>query len=74
MVLENYRSGNSVFTTIKSSDQIINLIEDTAVVSMKLELQGKYFDELISSPFRYIRVWKSFHDVLKVIAVCGVEI
>lgn len=74
MVLENYRNGNSAFTTILASDQIINLIEDTAIVSINLELKGKYFDEIVSSQFRYIRVWKLFNNTWKVIAVCGVAL
>jgi hypothetical protein len=74
MVLENYRSGNSAFTNISASDQLINLIEDTAVVSVNLELKGKYHDQVISSEFRYIRVWKLFNNGWKVIAVSGVPV
>ena len=74
MVLDNYRSGNSAFSTIKSSDEIINLISDTAVVSVNLELTGIYHDQLISSQFRYIRVWKLFNEKWKVIAVSGVPV
>ncbi|HWY37564.1 MAG TPA: nuclear transport factor 2 family protein [Bacteroidia bacterium] len=74
MVIENYRSGNSAFSTIVSSDQVINLIDDAAVVSMNLELKGKYHEQLISSEFRYIRVWKLFNGNWKVIAVSGVPV
>jgi hypothetical protein len=74
MVMENYRSGNSAFRTISASDQIINLIDDVAVVSLNLELKGKYFEEVINSRFRYIRVWKLIHEAWKVVAVSGVPI
>ncbi len=74
IVLDNYRSGNSSFTTIISTDPIINFIEDAAVVSINLELKGKYFEEIVSSQFRYIRVWKLFNGIWKVIAVCGVPL
>ncbi len=72
MVMENYKTGNSEMTSITSSDQIISLIEDTAVVSINLALEGKYFDQTIKSEFRYIRVWKLVDEAWKVIAVSGV--
>lgn len=74
IVLENYRTGNSAFTKAEATDQIINLIGDTAIVSINLELKGKYHEELISANFRYIRVWKLFNNVWRVIAVSGVPI
>jgi len=74
MVMDNFRHGNSDFTEMISSDEIINIIDDTAIVSLDLKLTGKYFEEVISSQFRYIRVWKIFNDQLKVIAVSGVPV
>jgi hypothetical protein len=74
MVLDNYRAGDTVMTSIIPSDQLIHFIEDTAVVSVNLEMKGNYFDRLISSQFRYIRVWKLVEDTWKVIAVSGVPI
>jgi hypothetical protein len=56
------------------SDQVINFIDDTAIVSLDLQLKGKYFEEVIDSHFRYIRIWKLCNDKLKVIAVSGVPI
>ena len=69
MVMENYRSGNSAFSTIIPSDQIINLFEDTAVVSLNLELKGNYHEQLVSAEIRYIRVWKLFTGNWRVITV-----
>ena len=74
MVMDNYRSWNSAFTTITSSDPIINFIDDTAVVSVNLELKRKYFDQEISSHFRYMHGWKIFNGNRKIIAVSGVPI
>ncbi|MDB5258683.1 MAG: hypothetical protein JWM14_3378 [Chitinophagaceae bacterium] len=73
MILDNYRSGNTTMA-ITSSDQKINIIGNTAVVSMNLELKGKYFEQEISSQFRYLRVWKLFHTTWKVIATSGVPL
>jgi ketosteroid isomerase-like protein len=73
-VLDNYRSGISAFSSIVTSEQTINIIDDTAVVSLVMELTGKYKDQLIQNKFRYIRVWKLFNDGLKVITTCGVQL
>jgi ketosteroid isomerase-like protein len=74
MVLDNYRNGNTAMSSIKSSDQKINLIDDTAIVSVNLEMTGQYNDQVISQQFRYIRVWKLSNDTWKVIAVSGVPL
>ncbi len=53
---------------LEASDQIINLIDDTAVVSVIVSLKGAFDDTPINGAFRYIRVWKQFDENLKVIA------
>ena len=73
-LLENYRNGDMVMTSISPSDYIINFIDDNAIVSVNLELTGKYFDHLIEAKFRYIRVWKLFSDKWKVIAGSGMQL
>lgn len=72
-VLDNYRTGNTTMT-VTSSDQKITLLNDTAIVSMNLELKGNYFEEKISSQFRYLRVWKLVRNDWKVIATSGVPL
>ncbi|MGZ3931644.1 MAG: nuclear transport factor 2 family protein [Bacteroidia bacterium] len=74
MVMDNYRAGNSAFSTIIAGDQLIHIVGDTAVVSFSLELKGRYFEEAVSALFRYIRVWKSDQGQWKVIAVSGVPV
>ncbi len=74
MVMDNYRSGNLALSDITSNDLIINFIDDTAIVSVNLYLQGKYFDQIIRSRFRYLRVWELFNNGWEVIAVSGVPI
>ena len=73
-VLDSYRSGNTAMTSMKASDQIIMLTDKTAVVSVNLEMYGKYNDTIISQQFRYIRVWELIDNSWKVIAVSGVPI
>lgn len=66
--LETYRSGKMKIESIEASDQIINLIEETAVVAVTISLKGTYDTTAINGVFRYIRVWKKSDENLKVIA------
>lgn len=66
--LETYRSGKMKIESLEASDQIINLIDETAVVAVTVSLKGSYEHTPINGVFRYIRVWKKSHESLKVIA------
>ena len=66
--LEIHRSGVISFSEMQSEEPMINLIEDIAVVSVIIELQGKYLDQPIEGKLRYTRVWKLFGDSCKVVA------
>ncbi len=74
MDLENLRSGVLKIKKITVSDQMINLIDDTAVVSVTKNINAMYGDDLIDANFRYLRVWKLFDKSWKVIAGSGVQI
>lgn len=73
-VLDNYREGNIMISMSTSSEIKMNVIGDTAVITLNIELQGRYFDQVINSHFRYLRVWKLFFGHWKVIAVSGVKL
>ncbi|RXM46060.1 nuclear transport factor 2 family protein [Flavobacterium sp. YO64] len=66
--LDSYRSGKMKIDMIEASDQIINLIGDSAVVVVTVSLKGKFDNNPIDGVLRYIRVWKQFGEDLKVIA------
>lgn len=68
MDLDNYRSGSMIVSSVLSSDQIIKVINDTAVVAVTLVLNGKYGEQTLDGKYRYLRVWKLFDDSWKVIA------
>jgi ketosteroid isomerase-like protein len=72
--LESYRSGKMKVETLEASDQIINVIDDTAVVSVMVSLKGTYDNNPLASSFRYIRVWKQFGESPKVIAGSCVQL
>jgi hypothetical protein len=73
-LLNNYRTGNSAFTSLTASNQLINLINNTAVVSFNLAMQGHYFDKAISAQFCYLRVWQLNNNQWQVISTAGVPI
>lgn len=66
--LNAYRSGKMNIHTLEASDQIINIIGDSAVVSVMVLLKGTYDTNPLDGTFRYIRVWKQFEENLKIIA------
>ncbi|MFB9107221.1 nuclear transport factor 2 family protein [Flavobacterium gyeonganense] len=66
--LDSYRSGKMKIDSLEASDQIINIIDDTAVVAVTVSLKGTFDNNPVKGVFRYIRVWKQFEDNLKVIA------
>ena len=66
--LEIYNSGNITINEISSSEQEINIIEDTAIVSVIIEMKGTYFNDSINGKYKVIRVWKLLNNQLKVIA------
>jgi hypothetical protein len=66
--LDSYRSGKMKIDSLEASDQVINIIDDTAVVAVTVSLKGAFNNNPISGVFRYIRVWKQFDESLKIIA------
>jgi hypothetical protein len=66
--LNSYRSGRLKVDSLEASDQIINIIDDTAVVTVIISLKGALDNNPVNGAFRYIRVWKQFGESLKVIA------
>ncbi|MDR6763050.1 ketosteroid isomerase-like protein [Flavobacterium sp. 2755] len=72
--LNSYRSGKMKVDSLEASDQIINIIGDTAVVAVSISLKGTYDNNPINGVLKYIRVWKQFEGNLKVIAGSCVQL
>lgn len=68
MDLDNYRSGDIHLHTAAAHDLALNLLGDTAVVAVTVELQGSYLGESLDGRFRYLRVWKLIDNRWQVIA------
>ena len=59
---------------ISSSEQLINLIGDTAVVFVIITMKGKYLEHILDGSYRIIRVWKLVGNTWKVIAGSSIQL
>lgn len=66
--LAGYRAGKMKIDLLETSNQVINIIDDSAAVCVSIMLKGTYYNSPLDGNYRYIRVWKRFDDGLKVIA------
>ncbi|WP_010177120.1 nuclear transport factor 2 family protein [Aquimarina agarilytica] len=66
--LQNYSSGNMQINEITASEQQINIIENTAVVSVITNLKGHYANHPIDGKYKVLRIWKLYNKQWKVIA------
>jgi hypothetical protein len=67
MDLDSHRAGEMVVEKLKTSYEKLNIIEDTAIVTLSIETQGKMLGKDFQGKFRYIRMWKQIDEELKVI-------
>lgn len=72
--LQTYRSGKMKVDFLEASDQIVKIIENTAVVTVIASLKGTYDSNPINGVFKYIRVWKKIGKNMKVIAGSCVQL
>lgn len=72
--LQAYGSGKMKIREINCRDQTINIIGDSAVVSVMIRLKGEAFGQPIEGEFRYLRIWKILDQDLKVIAGSCVKV
>jgi len=68
MDLDNYRSGQIMIEALEPSAQRIRIIKDTAIVTVKIKLKGRYMEHTLDENFHYIRVWTNENDIWRVIA------
>jgi hypothetical protein len=67
MDLASHRAGTMIIEEILPTIEQINIIDDTAVVTLVYKTKGKMMGTVIEGNFRYIRFWKMFDGALKVI-------
>lgn len=66
--IQAYRSGKMKIDLLEVSNELVNIIGDSAIVCVTVLLKGTYDESPLDGNYRYIRVWKQFNDGLKVIA------
>lgn len=72
--LDTYRKGLMKIHKIKAENQKINMIGDTAVVSVIIDLDGEFSGQPIGGKLLFLRVWKKFDTSWQVIAGSSVSI
>lgn len=65
--LKNYREGIIEIEELIPQTESLNIIEDTAVITLTIILKGKFRGNSFETQYRYIRFWKSIENELKVI-------
>jgi len=72
--LESYRTGNLKIIELQPDVEHLNIIDDVAIINLKLKLNGSFSGDPFEAQFRYIRFWKEFEDGIKVIGGSGIAI
>ena len=70
----NYQSGQLTIEVIEASEQNIHLIDNTAVVTVKIKLKGKYLTHVIDENLQFIRIWIQQSGIWKIIGGSSVKI
>lgn len=68
MDLQAYRSKKMIISSIIASEQEIIIFEDTATVTVTIDMKGTYLNQALDGKYRYLRTWKLFGSSWKVIA------
>ncbi len=68
MDLQSYNSGIQQIRSLIPSEQTVTIHENTAVVTVKMELEGTFQEQDISGSYRYLRVWKCDGPQIRIIA------
>ncbi len=67
MDLASHRAGDMVVNELISKIEEINIIGDNAIVVVVYDTKGTMLGNTMQGQFRYIRIWKMFHDGIKII-------
>jgi len=66
--LDAHRSGDIKIYSIETSEQLINVVGDVAIVSVRKDISGSFFGEVEVGIFRFTRVWKYDGTTWQIIA------
>ena len=65
--LKNYKEGIIEIKELIPQTESLNIIGDTAVITLTIVLKGRFRGDSFETRYRYIRFWKSIENELKVI-------
>lgn len=68
MDLESRKSGFTKMTKLSPSEQQIEICDNFAIVTVKMEIEGEYGDMSIDGNYRYIRTWTKINDRYQIIS------
>lgn len=74
MDLDSRKSGFTNMTKLSPSEQQIEIQDNFAVVTVKMELAGFYGDMKIDGNYRYIRTWTRIDDKYQIISGAAIYI
>ncbi|AQX06815.1 DUF4440 domain-containing protein [Elizabethkingia meningoseptica] len=69
--LKNYKDKVMQIEELIPEVESLNIIEDTAIITITMQLKGKFMGNAFEAKFRYIRFWKNIENELKVIGGSG---
>jgi len=74
MDLKTYSEENLKINELVPYMEELNIIDDLAVIILKMELKGNYNNAPFEAKYKYIRFWKKFPDGIKVVGGSGTAI
>ena len=74
MDLQSYNEGHLKILELTSEVDQLNIIDDIGVITTTITLKGSYQNEKFENKFRYIRIWKSFSDGIKIVGGSGMMV
>ncbi|RZK37131.1 MAG: nuclear transport factor 2 family protein [Pedobacter sp.] len=74
MDIDSYKEDNLRVNELLPKTENLNIIGDTAVITIVLFLKGEFNNVPFESKYRYIRFWRQFKDGIKVIGGSGIAI
>src|SRR5690606_34708447 len=72
--LDTYRDGALKVDELLPEIENLNIIDDMAVITLTMKLNGKFNNVPFEANYRYIRFWKKFSDGIKVVGGSGIAI
>ncbi|OJJ19536.1 hypothetical protein BKI52_22275 [marine bacterium AO1-C] len=74
MDLEGYRSGNMTIESMAPSEQQIQIIGESAVVTVKIDMKGVFLGQPFQGLFRFTRFWKLIDNQWQIVGGSSVQI